>query len=84
MVSHPPVLRLNIFVPNSSNYSSMSGAGGMGNGSVSTMVPPCHSYLITLFLYCCVGSLHGLHPFRINLLQHGTYVGISPSKENLL
>lgn len=56
----------------------------MGNDSLSTAVPPCHSFLITFFLCCCVGPLHGLQPFRINLLQHGTYMHIISSKEDLL
>lgn len=81
ILPHPPVLRLNVFIPDS---SSVSGAGGMGNGSLSITVPSCRSFLLTLFLCCCVGPLHGLQPFRINLLQHGTSMGISCSKENLL
>lgn len=80
---HPPVLRLNIFSPNSCIFS-MSGAGDMENGCLSTMVPPCHSFLPTLLLCSWVGLVHGLQPFRINLLQHGTYVDISSFKENLL
>lgn len=83
MLSHPPFLRFNIFIPNSCIFSSMSGTEGMRKDSVSTTVPLCHTFFVILSLCRCVG-LQGLQPFRINLLQHGTYVSISSSQENLL
>lgn len=62
----------------------MSGTEDTGNGGHSTAVPLCCSFLLMLFPCTNMSPLHGLQPFRLNLLQHGSSMGISSCKEYLL